>query len=37
VVLALPFSLLGIVLGWRPYRGLDETRLRRSFWSLLAL
>jgi uncharacterized membrane protein YfcA len=37
VVVALPFSLLGITLGQRLYRGLDEAHLRHLVWSLLAL
>lgn len=37
VVVALPFSLLGITLGQRLYRGLDEARLRRVIWTLLAV
>jgi uncharacterized membrane protein YfcA len=37
IVVALPFSLLGITLGQRLYRGLDETRLRRLIWTLLAV
>lgn len=37
VVVALPFSLLGITLGQRLYRGLDEARLRRLVWTLLAV
>lgn len=37
VVVALPFSLLGITLGQRLYRGLDEARLRRLVWRLLAV
>ncbi|MBL8352622.1 MAG: sulfite exporter TauE/SafE family protein [Burkholderiaceae bacterium] len=37
IVVALPFSLLGITLGQALYRGLDEARLRRLIWTLLAL
>lgn len=37
VVVALPFSLLGITLGQRLYRSLDEARLRRLVWALLAV
>ena len=36
IVLALPFSLAGIWLGQRWYRRLDEARLRRAVWWLLA-
>lgn len=36
VVVALPVSLLGITLGQRFYRGLDDHRLRRWVWTLLA-
>ena len=36
VAVALPGSLLGIALGQRVYRGLDEARLRRLIWWLLA-
>jgi uncharacterized protein len=37
VVVALPFSLLGITLGQRLYRRLDEARLRRVIWRVLAV
>ena len=36
IVVALPFALLGIGLGQRWFRRLDETRLRRLIWRLLA-
>lgn len=36
IVVALPFSLLGIWLGHRLYLQLDEARLRRLIWWLLA-
>lgn len=36
IAVALPFSLLGIWLGQRWYRRLDEARLRRLIWRLLA-
>ena len=36
IAVALPFSLVGITLGQRLYRGLDEGRLRRVIWTLLA-
>ena len=36
IVVALPFSLLGIWLGQRGYQRLDEARLRRLIWALLA-
>lgn len=36
IVVALPFSLLGIWLGQRGYQRLDEARLRRVVWALLA-
>ena len=36
IVAALPFSLLGIWLGQRWYARLDEARLRRLVWLLLA-
>jgi uncharacterized protein len=37
IVVALPFSLLGIWLGQRLYGRLDEARLRRLIWALLAV
>ena len=37
IVLALPFSLAGIWVGQRLYLQLDEARLRRLIWALLAL
>ncbi len=37
IVAALPFSLLGVWLGTRGFRRLDETRLKRLVWTLLAL
>jgi uncharacterized membrane protein YfcA len=37
IVAALPFSLLGVWLGTRGFRRLDETRLRRLVWTLLVL
>jgi uncharacterized membrane protein YfcA len=37
IVVALPFSLLGIWLGQRGYQRLDEARLRRLIWALLAV
>jgi len=36
IVVALPFSLLGIWLGSRGYQRLDEARLKRLVWALLA-
>lgn len=36
IVVALPFSLLGIWIGQRIYLQLDDTRLRRLIWLLLA-
>ena len=35
IVLALPFSLLGIWLGQRGFQRLDDARLRRLIWGLL--
>jgi uncharacterized membrane protein YfcA len=37
IAVALPFSLLGIWLGQRLYVRLDEARLRRLIWTLLAV
>lgn len=37
IALALPFSLAGIWIGQRIYSSLDEARLRRLIWGLLAL
>ena len=37
IAVALPFSLAGIWLGQRLYLQLDEARLRRLIWALLAL
>jgi hypothetical protein len=36
IVVALPFSLLGIWLGQRGFQRLDDARLRRLIWALLA-
>ena len=36
IVVALPFSLLGIWLGQRGFQRLDDARLRRLIWGLLA-
>ena len=35
--MALPFSLVGIWIGQRLYVRLDEARLRRVIWALLAV
>ena len=37
IAVALPFSLLGIWIGQRLYARLDEARLRRLIWALLAV
>ena len=37
IVVAMPFSLLGIWLGQRGFQRLDDARLRRLIWGLLAL
>jgi len=37
IVVALPFALTGVWLGQRLYRRLDEARLRRVIWALLAV
>ena len=37
IVVALPFSLLGIWIGQRFYHRLDEVRLRRLIWLVLAV